>query len=259
MTWKSSVPLAAKVSPGDPFFAIIEQAYRVFAYPKPKRIGVCEGCCMDAAIEATFFDPPIGELPLTYIQDWYFAACDLEGVPKETWAYLLPRILEILAADEDVGNVGIEVSLNRFDTGNVENWSRKEWEILDGFRRTYLERAIEQNKNFLDDVICMFSLAGWPLRELLEQVAATSDEKLARCLWHDWCSWPAPGREDIWITAFWESPGDSTVFDFYTSRKLYDRMEALALADGPDSELAAKASAVAGVIEANASWSLVKH
>ena len=214
---------------------------------------------MEAGIEATFFDPPISELPLSYVQDWYFAAYDPEGVPKETWAYLLPRILEILAADEDTSNLGIEVSLKRFDTGNIENWSGQEWKILNDFRHMYLDRTIEQNENFLDDAICMFSLAGWPLRELLEQVAATSDEKLAQCLWHDWCSWPAPRRESISITAFWESPGNSTVFDFYTSRKLYDRMETLALADGPNSELAAKASAVAGVIEANASWSLVKH
>ncbi|MEO6218588.1 MAG: hypothetical protein ABIO86_21355 [Sphingomonas sp.] len=258
MTWKSSAPLAAKVSLEDPFFAIIEQAYLVFAYPKPKRIGVCEGCCMDAAIEATFFDPPIGELPLTYIQDWYFAAYEPEGVPKETWAYLLPRILEVLAAGEDTSQVGIEVSLKRFDTGNIGNWSKKEWEILDDFRRMYLDRTIEQNKESLDDAICMFSLAGWPLQSLLDHVASTSDEKLAQCLWRDWCSRRVPGHGGVWITAFWESPDNSTVFDFYTSRNLYDRMEALALAEGPDPELAARASAVADVIEANASWSLVK-
>lgn len=86
MTREPSEPIAARVPPGHPFFAIIEEAYRVFAYPRPRNIGVCEGCCMDAGIEARFFDPPVRQLPLNYVQDWYFAACDPGGIDKETWA-----------------------------------------------------------------------------------------------------------------------------------------------------------------------------
>jgi hypothetical protein len=50
------------------------------------------------------------------------------------------------------------------------------------------------------------------------------------------------------VTAFWESPGNSTAYEFYTSQGLLDRMEALALADDTDPGLAAKACAVADLI-----------
>ncbi len=254
MTRKPSEPPTG-IQPDHPLFDIIEDAYRVFACRKPKSIEVCRGCCMDAGIEADFFNPSIRELPLHYVQDWYSAAYDPKGIAKETWAYLLPRILEILACGGNVSNVGIEVSLNRFDTGNRENWSMEEWRILDSFQREYLNRTVNRQEDFLDEVICMFRLGGWSLEDLFAQVAAISGAKLAQRLWHDWCSWPAPGREGISITPFWKSPDNVAAFEFYTSRMLYDKMAALALADDTDAELAAKASAVAGIVEANAAWS----
>lgn len=253
MTGKLPDPIEAIVQSGHPFFELIEEAYRVFAYPKPKSTEVCERCCMDPKIEADFFNPQIRNLPLSYVRDWYFAAYDPNGVAKETWAYLLPRILEILAAGEDVATFGIEVSLCRHDTGNPGNWSANEWSILDRFQREYLQTAIEQGSNSVDDVLCMFRRGGWPLHDLLDQVAAAPDANLAERFWRDWCHGLPQGDGSIWITAFWESHDNTAVFDFYTSPELYDRMEALALADDTDAERGAMASAVAGVIEASAS------
>ena len=255
MNRKQQKPLKAKVSPDHMFYDIIGDAYRVFAYPKPTSIEVCRGCCMDASIEADFFNPPIEELPLHYIQDWYFAAYEPKGVAKATWGYLLPRILEILAVGEDVSNVAKEVSLNRFDTGNPEKWSTEEWQVLDQFQRMFLQREIERQSDFLDDTICMLRLAGWSLQDLLDQVASTPDDKLAQRLWNDWCNNCVQGHESVWITAFWEDADRITVFDFYTSQSMRDRMEALALADDTEAALAAKASAIVSVIEASASWS----
>jgi len=163
---------------------------------------------------------------------------------------------KILAAGEDLSIPGIEVSLNRFGTGNPANWSKAEWRVLDNFQKMFLRQQIEQNRDNLDDTLCMFRLAGWPLEGLLDQVASAPGATLALRLWNDWCRWPAPGNESIWITAFWASPDNSTVLDFYTSRRLYEKIEALALADDTDGEVAAKASADASVIEAYANWPL---
>jgi hypothetical protein len=250
-----SESIQATVTADHPFFDLVEEAYRVFAYPKPSTIGVCEKCCMDDEIEADFFNPPIRKLPLDYVRDWYSGAYDSKGVPKNTWAYLLPRILEILASGEDSSDTGLAVSLNRFGTGNPENWSTTEWRTLDSFQRMFLREIIEQKRDFLDDTICMFRLAGWPLESLLDQVTSAPSPTLARRLWNDWCSGAGPGNNSIWITPFWESPDTKTVFDFYTSRSLYDKMEALALDDETESQLAVKASAVASVIEAYVDWS----
>jgi hypothetical protein len=243
--------LEAKVELGSPFFEIINDAYRAFAGPKPQSIEVCENCCMYPHIEADFFNPPIRELPLEYVRDWYFAAYNPPEIAKETWSYLLPRILEILAAGETVSSFGFEVSLDRFQTGKRENWSSRQWSVLDRFQRAFLDREIRRPNEYLDDFVCMFGLAGWPLDDLLTQIEAASDEELALRFWNDWVRDRAPGREDIWITSFWEGSDNSTVFDFYTSKKVHARMTALALNDLAEPEFASKALAVASVIEAN--------
>nr|WP_321252369.1 hypothetical protein [uncultured Ruegeria sp.] len=249
------MPPSAKLPRGHPFAGVIEEAYRVFSYPKPTRTGVCEGCCMEASIEADFFNPDIEDLPLPYIRDWFFAACDPKGVDKTIWAYLLPRILEVLACDEDVSANGLEVSLSRFETGNPVNWSAEEWRVLDRFQRLFLMREIDrQGHDYLDDTICMFNLGGWPLETLLAQVADVADDKLVCRFWNDWCAGRVPGRKAIWITAFWPSPNNSKIFDFYTSKEMHQRFEKLAFADDTKAELAEKAIAVAGIIETNATW-----
>lgn len=255
MAQERKQPFIPKVAVGEPFYELVQEAYRVFAYPKPQSIEVCEGCCMDADIEADFFNPRIGDLPLSYVQDWYFAAYDPNGIAKATWGYLLPRVLEILAYGEDVSNTGPEVSLNRFATGVAANWSVEEWSVLDRFQRLYLNRALTDDMDeALDDVLCMFALAGWPLQDLLDQVAAQRSAVLAHRFWRDWCAGRVPGRESVWMTAFWESPARTEVFDFYTSRAMYRRLQQLAFADDTPPDLSEKALAVAAVIEANASW-----
>src|SRR3569832_237311 len=130
MTRQPAEPVGVKLLPGHPFFELIDEAYRVFTCSTPTSIEVC-ACCTDPDIRADFFKPPIRQLPLSYIRDWYCGAYEPSGVAQKTWTYLLPRILEILAAGEDPSPVGTEVSLNRFDTGNPANWSKAEWRILD--------------------------------------------------------------------------------------------------------------------------------
>jgi hypothetical protein len=246
MARKHRKPLKAKIAPDHPFFDIIEDAYRVFAGAKPTDIGVCQGCCMEPEIEADFFAPPIRELPLHYLQDWFFAAYDPEtGVPKETWRHLLPRILEVLAVDEEPATVGLEVSLNRYRTGVRDNWTAEEWDVLDRFQRAYLRRELRRERDYLDDTLCMFGIAGWPLADLFQQVAAAPDAVLVNRFHHDWCI----GRPSIWITAFWEEGGNSEAFAFYTSDALYERVLAVALSDETSPELAERALAVASVIE----------
>ncbi|WP_170331532.1 hypothetical protein [Ruegeria arenilitoris] len=254
MARKRQKPLKAKIPPDHPFSDIISDAYRLFAYTKPTNIEVCEGCCMEADIEADFFIPSISELPLHYLQDWFFAAYDPKGISKATWGYLLPRILEVLAVDEDLASVGLEVSLNRFETGNPNNWSHDEWQVLDRFQRAYLKREIERDNCYLDDTVCMFGLAGWPVETLFEQVAETPDAVLVQRFWHDWCASCIPGRESVWITAFWESPGNSKAFAFYTSKALYDRVTRVAFGENTPKDLSEKALAVASVIENNVDW-----
>lgn len=249
MVNSSPLPPKAKLAVGHPLFAIIEQAYRVFNYPKPTSTEVCQNCCMDRKTEAAFFKPSIRELPLEYVQDWYFASPDPEtGVAKATWAYLLPRLLEILAAGEQPSQTSLEVTLSRFETGNPLHWSSKEWAVLDSFQREFLKHRLVTSEEHIDDVICMFRLGGWSLDDLCAQLEVVPSEKLAARLWNDWCAFCVPGRESIWLTAFWEGVDSTTMYKFYTSDRLYAKMEALALSESADPVIAAKASAVASLM-----------
>jgi hypothetical protein len=240
--------LEAKLTPGHPFFELIDKAFRIFAGRKPKSTEVCQQCCMDPEIEADFFNPPIRQLPLAYVRDWYSAAYE-PPIAKETWGYLLPRVLEILAAGEEVASVGCEVSLNRFETGNPDHWSFAEWRILDRFQRHFLRSKLVPSDDHLDDFICMFGTAGWDVEELVRQVESAPDQVLADRFWNDWCKGVVPGRESIWVTSFWEGGKQSVAYEFYTGDGLLQRMQNLALGGKGDQLIAKKALAVASAIE----------
>jgi hypothetical protein len=249
---KNPTDPGAKMSPGHPFFDHIEDAYRAFDGYKPSDVDVCTDCCMSKAIEADFFRPKIEDLPLNYLREWFGAACPTGGVRQDIWSYLLPRTLEVLAMGEEPSYVGIEVSLSRFDTGNPSHWSDRQWSVLDRFQRRFLQSSSPLTgawcHNTLDDIICMFTLGGWQLDDLLSQVMSMTDEQLVERLYQDWCgTFGDYGTIDV--TEFWEKPDKTRAQEFYISDQLRQRLETVALSDSVDAEIAAKASAVVGVID----------
>lgn len=251
----------AKVPFGHPFFEIIEEAYLVFAVPRPVDLGVWDYALdLDPAFRRDFLKLPIAELPYRFIRDWFHAPVDPPGIARSTWVYFLPRVLEIMALSRDVSDVCLETTLKRYETGNPDNWSAAQWAVLDRFQRLYLQCAMgprEDNmpssdyETQLDTVLCMFRLGGWSLDSLLEQVAAMSDAMLAERLWYDWCEGSPPGCEAVRITSFWPARDKEHIRAWYTSPMLGERMEALALADDTSPDLANQAMAVADVITAS--------
>jgi hypothetical protein len=255
MSWQSTenpTDPGAKISSGHPFYDLIKEAYLAFDGYKPNEVDVCTDCCMPKDIEADFFRPNIKELPFRYLQEWFDAACPTDGVRKDIWSYLLPRTLEVLAAGEDPKNVGIEVSLSRFDTGNPSHWSDKQWSVLDRFQRRFLQSSSPSTGawcwNSLDEIICMFTLGGWQLDDLWSQVMSMADEQLVERLYQDWCG-TFGDYGNIDVTEFWKEPDKARVRAFYTSEQLRQRLETFALSDNVDAEIAAKASAIVSVID----------
>lgn len=231
-----------------PFFDIIEAGYREFSSPKPAETGVCE-CCMDADKWSELLAPDIRALPIGSLREWFAASCERHSVPYPTWRYLLPRILDALAAEAWLDAAGLEVSLSWFETGNPDRWTLKQWAVLDRFQRLYLERCINGGAHRLDDVICMFRLSGWSLECLLAQVAASSAHCLIMRYWKDWCENTVAGRESICLTNFWQGHDRKTVFDFYCSNSMLDRATDLALADTVPERISRMASSVVHAIE----------
>ncbi len=241
-------PLGGKIGADHPMADVIADAYLVFSYPAPQTLGVCRGCCMDPDIERDFLNPTIDQMPLSYVRDWFFAAAD-PVIPKSTWGYLLPRVMEVLASGEDPSSVGPEVSLNRFPTGVRENWTQAEWAVIDRFQRAFLDQCKDpliEGGDYLDDYICTFALAGFDLDDLLDQVWNWSDAELTARLYNDWCY---PGMQvSIWLTAFWEGELIGKTHEWYTSAALNDRMVAYCLDDATPPPLARMAEAVSDAI-----------
>jgi hypothetical protein len=241
----------AKLSPDSPFYEIVEDAYRVFSIRKPTELGVCVNCCMEPEVEEDFLRPDRDQLPLAYVRDWFFAA-PATPMPKGPWEYLLPRVLEILACGEEAATVGIEVTLSRFPTGDPEMWTSEQFAVLQRFAAAFLDQQKTSTTDHLDDVLCMLGLAGFALEPLLARLDAWTDAELAGKLYHDW-AYPCGGGS-IWITAFWEAPLNTRVFEWYTSRALYERMEAFGLNDETPREISGKALDVADIIRSSADW-----
>jgi hypothetical protein len=247
---KSSATAFPKLRQDHRLFAVVQLAYRLFACPKPLSTGVCN-CCMNREVAADFFNPAISRLPAHYVREWYSASYEFHGVPHSTWRYMLPRILEMLAAEERLDAVGIETSFSRYETGNKHNWSSEQWFVLDEFQRLFLDQCIEGAAFRLDEVLCMFRLGGWALEELTTQVTQYSDVALAERLWQDWCADSAPAWGVILTTALWPDADRSAVFEFYRDRQMRARFEKLALSDDVPPRLAGIASNLVDAIDAS--------
>ncbi len=226
-------------------YEIISDAYRVFRCPKPITLGVCN-CCMNSKIEKDFFRPKVDELPIEYIREW-FKGSIADDFSQSVWTYILPRVLEILALGKEPSFIGIEVSLNRFPTGNRSHWKSDQWSVLERFQFEYLKSGSFPDGVMLDDIICMFAEASFPIDSLIKSLETWSDEMLVQRLWADWCEWTI--SNEIWLTAFWEESNVDKIWAWYTSQSLYDRISSFGLSNEANEDISAKALEVADVIE----------
>lgn len=205
---------------------LVDDAWRVMDGPVPSSHQACTACCMTPENDALFFRTPRRALPVTFFDDWYSAAFSAPAAP-ELRRYLLPRVLELMAQGVSLG-LGTELMLYRFDTGVPDLWSPAEQEVIARFVRLFLDlQAVPDSPwGCLDDVLCMFALAGHDMEPLLAQVRAWPDAALVTKLHADWCR---SGGLWLWHTAFWNSkrPGvaeaEAQVMAWYRAPWLRDR------------------------------------
>ena len=233
----------------DELEAVVARAYAAFDLPIPPATGVCEGCCMDAEIEADFLNHQARDLPLPYIQDWYFAAyTDRTGFPHVGW--LLPRIMELVARGEEVASVGEEVVFQRLTlTGYPDKWAPRRVEVVTDFAEALMRQRVRGDGAEVDVALCMFGIAGVDIRPLLDLLWALDDDDLARALWGD--LWPYQLRDGMGMSAFWEGPQRDVAWAWYTAPALKERMLAYAAASPQPPHMEA-AFRIAAAIEAAA-------
>lgn len=216
----------------DALTAAIDEAWRVFDIPAPATTGVCEYCCMDPEIEADFLKRKARDLPADYVRDWYFAAC-ADGLSHDHIAWFLPRVMEMLAAGDEVAAVGHEVVFQRLPrTGFPDRWPPAEVAAVQGFARAFmaalLADGIPKADSDIDSWLCTFGLGGIDLDPLLRLLDALPDDTLAEKLHRMW--WHRTWGE-ISVDAFWEEgPAKTQAWAWYTSAHLMARMERAAMA-----------------------------
>jgi hypothetical protein len=216
----------------DALKAAIDEAWRVFDIPAPSDLGVCTGCCMDPALAKEMQQTPARALSEQHVLEWYSAAFDPAPTHAQV-AWLLPRVLEMLADRKEVAHVGDEVAFARLPSvGFPDRWPARQVEAINRFALAYLDMKLTKDPPLgwgeLDRLLCMFGQGGIDLAPLLRRIEAMPDVDLAQLLHRSWFHFHSG---NIGFDAFWErEPGKSLAWNWYTSEALMDRMERAALA-----------------------------
>ena len=214
---------------------LVEAAYRRFRRAAPPDLGVCTVCCMDPEVERRMLAKSPRDLTRDEMREW-FSAATAAGAGS---GWILPRVLDGLARDEEMAATGVEVTLRRFQAIAPGD------PVVAAFIDGWFPAAVAMGRERLDDYLCMLRLGGWDRARLRSMVLDLPDALLVDRLWRDWCEgmhWPS-----AWSTAFW--PDGESAAGIYAAPDLLGRVEAMALwADVPE-PLAERASAVHAVLE----------
>jgi len=112
----------------------VRRAYEVFsAYMAPARpLNVCTFCCMDEELEREMRAVPLRKLKRLHFYEYSTGAKSVEGQPADEVKYLLPRLLELLAAGEETHH-SIELALDRVGRCPADAFTAEERATLDAF------------------------------------------------------------------------------------------------------------------------------
>ncbi|MHA3976417.1 hypothetical protein ACW9UR_01915 [Halovulum sp. GXIMD14794] len=225
---------------------LIDAAYTHFACPAPPTTGVCRGCCMDPDIEADFLDHAPRDLPEEHLEDWYFAAY-APDLSRAHMAWLLPRILDLLAFAPGFPRQGAETALNRLPlTGFPEDWPPKDVVLLRQAGLAIFARRLAEGGD-VDEWLCCFGEAGLDLAPFFAHLDALGDDRLLTILTR---AWPTRPGAAIPFSAFWaRQPAKDGAWAWYTSRQLHNRLSRIALTEPSETALA-----FAALIEHHADW-----
>ncbi len=245
-------PQRAKIGQDHPLYDVIEKAYAIFkcAPPTSAHVTCCEFCLPPEKERALLCDNQ-RDIPFDCLHDWYFAGI-IPDVPQPLWRFLFPRILETLAAGEDLAGLsGIEVTFSsRFQVGDRSRWSEKEWAVIEEFRLELLNNITSKNgfDGTFEDAMIMFVLAGWDEQVLFDQIWQWDTEKLVLHLNQHWSIIQIDGtiKRRPWISTFW--PDDALARSFFLSSRMYDRLLAYGAAENTPQPLAQQALELADMI-----------
>lgn len=158
---------------------IIKDAYVLFShYSVPTHFEVCTYCCMAIEEEIALRTLPLAFLPKELIYSYNDSAKGkLDS--KDEVAYLLPRILELIAHNEEIRH-STELTLDWLAQVPSEQWSQQEKTLLQQFALQYVKDAFTQVPHSrivteLDEILIMFNRGGINIQPILDHIAQCTD------------------------------------------------------------------------------------
>lgn len=114
--------------------AAVRRAYEVFGhYTAPLHpLDVCTACCMPEEFEREMRAVPLRKLKRHHFYEYSTGAKSVDGQPADEVKYLLPRLLELLAAGEETHH-SIELALDRVGRCPADAFSAEERAVLEAF------------------------------------------------------------------------------------------------------------------------------
>ncbi len=236
----------------DTFEDIFRDAYEVFETSRPENLNVCTraGCCMPAETEREMLTRPRSEITPTQLSSWLSAAFRTKPFPHNLCVYLAPCLME-LAVKKGI-NTEYEMIFERMHLGDPSYWTDAQNDVIQRYHKQYFE-SLRTNTTMdpaLDDVLCMFSLTGFPAPSSLNLLNAWPIEDLINRLWID-----SKGSQ-MWQSVWWDWPDDKVaaaqvhdeVLAWYNAPELKARIDTYLVTGDPQSEAYKRACAVRTVL-----------
>jgi hypothetical protein len=173
---------------------IVEDAYRAFRRDDPPRgFNVCHcNVCMTEAAEREMASTPLREIPSGLLAEYTNSAHGWnDAAIADDMRYLLPRYLELIAADDAPDHLGSDIVLRRLKEAEWRvRWPKGQAAVLERFFPAYVRvrlmnlSTVEWPVGWLlaDDIRDALTLtvtAGAPLRPVLDAWDAAGDPHAA--------------------------------------------------------------------------------
>lgn len=159
---------------------VIKDAYSLFGkYSTPEHFSVCTHCCVNTRQEYELRALPLSSLSRDLIYVYNDSAKD-DLDSKDEVAYLLPRILELIALGEEIHH-SPELYLDWMSKTPLEQWTEAEKELLERFALQYTKDAFQQAKQEqwvveIDSILIMFCHADIDIQAILDWLAQCTDD-----------------------------------------------------------------------------------
>jgi len=177
---------------------VVAEAYRTARREPPPTIGVCTaGCCMPAAMAQEMLATPVPDIPLRHIQEWHDAASERLSLSHLLW--LMPRQFDLLAQNQEVAQVGLQVVFSRTKhTRGVQDWPKLQSDLFHRFAAAHVDAVARRPQIDLEEILCMYGLSGMDMAPILARFDAMELEALAQAVVSAWGRGLVLGWDAFW-------------------------------------------------------------